>query len=270
MTGRRVLGRGSRRRLDELVRRAYTAEPQPTVHHPRRYALAPRAAIAAGCVLIALSLVLAAHAALRAPAVPPSAGAGLAATPRGTASPSGRDEAGPSDRLPSGSPGPDLPKTPAGQVTVHVTGAVSHPSVQHLPAGSRVADAVAAAGGASPEADTQALNLARVLNDGEQVRVPRLGEPPPPADQQGTGGSQTGNGTGTGGTRDSGGPAGKVNVNTADASTLETLPGIGPALAKRIIAYRSEHGPFATVDDLTDVHGIGPAILEGLRQEATT
>lgn len=248
------------------MRRAYTVEPQPTVHHPRRYALAPRVAIAAGCALITLALALAAHAVLRAPVTAP--GTALAAAPQGTASPGGTDGGGPGGRQAGVSPVPGAQKVPAGEVTVHVTGAVGNPSVQRLPAGSRVADAVAAAGGASPEADTQSLNLARVLNDGEQVRVPKVGESPPAA-PAGAEGSQTGAGPGAG-AAPGGGPAGKVNVNTAEASALETLPGIGPTLAKRIIAYRNEHGPFATVEDLTDVPGIGPAVLEGLRQEATT
>lgn len=264
------------------MRRAYTVEPQPTVHHPRRYALAPRVAIAAGCALITLALALAAHAVLRAPVTAP--GTALAAAPQGTASPGGTDGGGtggtdnvypggtdgggPGGRQAGVSPVPGAQKAPAGEVTVHVTGAVGNPSVQRLPAGSRVADAVAAAGGASPEADTQSLNLARVLNDGEQVRVPKVGESPPAA-PAGAEGSQTGAGPGAG-AAPGGGPAGKVNVNTAEASALETLPGIGPTLAKRIIAYRNEHGPFATVEDLTDVPGIGPAVLEGLRQEATT
>ncbi|SPT52533.1 ComE operon protein 1 [Actinomyces bovis] len=266
MTGRRVKGR--ERRLEELVRRAYTTEPLPTVHHPRRLALAPRAAMAAGCALITLAIVLAVAAVLRSPTPSP-----LTLSPPGATSTLKTGASGPSATKSAAEPAnPTLPAPSgpkAGEVTVHVTGAVSSPGVIRLPTGARVADAVEAAGGATTEADTQALNLARVLTDGEQVRVPKPGESPPP----GAAGNGTGDGGSSGGTSSNGdGGAGsgrRVNVNTADATALEALPGIGPTLAKRIVAYRKEHGPFAAVDDLTDVPGIGPAVLEGLRQEAT-
>ncbi len=144
---------------------------------------------------------------------------------------------------------------------MHVTGAVATPSVVRLPPGSRVADAVQAAGGATSQASTEALNLARVLVDGEQVRVPTQEEAanqpqsgiPPPAGAAGP----------------PGGDRQKVNLNTADAAALEALPGIGPALAGRIISHRSEHGPFATVEDVTDVPGIGPAMLARLKDQVT-
>ena len=135
-------------------------------------------------------------------------------------------------------------------LTVHVAGAVNRPGVYDLPAGSRVADAVEAAGGATDNATTDDINLARALVDGEQVRVPTEGEQ---MDAHG-------------------GPAGagdRININQADASALEDLPGVGPVLAKRIVAYRDEHGPFASVDELDGVTGVGPAILEGLIDAAT-
>lgn len=135
-------------------------------------------------------------------------------------------------------------------LTVHVAGAVNRPGVYDLPAGSRVADAVEAAGGATDNATTEDINLARALVDGEQVRVPTEGEQ---MDAHG-------------------GPAGagdRININQADASALEDLPGVGPVLAKRIVAYRDEHGPFASVDELDGVTGVGPAILEGLIDAAT-
>ena len=153
-------------------------------------------------------------------------------------------------------------------VVVHVTGAVNRPGVVNLPPGSRVTDAINAVGGASAEADTQQLNLARVLSDGEQIRVPRIGEVlPDPAPQPGgdaASGARTAPGKSGGG-----GASGTVNINTASASELEKLPGIGPALAQRIVEYRDSHGPFASVDSLTDVPGIGKAKLEGLREQAT-
>jgi competence protein ComEA len=128
-------------------------------------------------------------------------------------------------------------------VTVHVAGAVSEAGVYDLPTGARVADAIDAAGGTVEGADTDAVNLARVVADGEQIRVPVAGEPS---------------------TSD-----GLININTADAGTLEQLPGVGPVLAQRIVAHREDHGPFASVDGLDDVSGVGPSVLEQIRAAAT-
>ncbi|WP_342664167.1 ComEA family DNA-binding protein [Actinomyces dentalis] len=158
---------------------------------------------------------------------------------------------------------------PAGRIVVHVVGAVVSPGVVVLADGARVADAIAAAGGAASDADTEQLNLARVLDDGEQVRVPHAGEqlaapdpgPSPPGASGGGAAAGSSGGSTPGG--------GVVNINTAGVSELEALPGIGPALAARIVEYRDGHGPFASVDDLTDVPGIGPAKLEALRSQAT-
>ncbi len=128
--------------------------------------------------------------------------------------------------------------------------------MRSLPAGSRVADAVDAAGGATGGADLSAVNLARVLVDGEQVRVPAEGEAPvaPPASPGGgaSGGS-------------SGAPAAPVSLSTADAGTLDGLPGIGPVLAQRIVDWRTAHGRFSSVDELAEVSGIGEKLLEQLR-----
>ena len=142
-------------------------------------------------------------------------------------------------------PGPSstlLPAEPSAQATgmseiyVHVVGAVVEPGVVTVPVGSRVFDAIAAAGGTTPDADPNALNLARDLHTGEQVVVPVRGAAPaiPP----------------TAG-------AGLININTADEHALETLPHVGPALAQRIINYRTEHGGFQSVDELAKVSGIG-------------
>ena len=160
-----------------------------------------------------------------------------------------------------------MPAT-TGSVVVHVTGAVSRPGVVTLPPGSRVTDAINAVGGANAEADTQQLNLARVLTDGEQIRVPRIGEVLPDPAPQPSGAASPGAGTAPG-KSGGGGASGTVNINTASATDLEKLPGIGKALAQRIVEYRDSHGPFATVDSLTDVPGIGKAKLEGLREQAT-
>lgn len=140
---------------------------------------------------------------------------------------------------------------------VHVTGRVGTPGVYELPAGSRLIDAIAAAGGALRNADLAALNLAAPAVDGTQVYVPRIGEVAGPVG--GSGGT-------AGATGDT---SGKVNINTASTAELETLPGIGPALAQRIIDFRTSNGPFDSVDALDAVSGIGPATLENIRDLIT-
>jgi competence protein ComEA len=149
------------------------------------------------------------------------------------------------------------------EVVVHVVGAVAAPGVQRLPTGSRVIDAVEAAGGAAPDADLSRVNLAAVLADGQQVVVLRPGEAPPiaaEADPSGPGASDGAS---------SGGDGALVDINRASAAELEELPGVGPATAEAIIAHRDQNGPFASVDDLLDVRGIGEAKLEQLRDRAT-
>lgn len=156
----------------------------------------------------------------------------------------------------------------SGHVVVHVTGAVTRPGVVTLGENSRVADAIDAAGGASANADTEQLNLARILTDGEQVRVPRVGEVLVDPAAQPTGAGSVGAGT-TSGKPGGGDVSGTVNINTASASELEKLPGIGPALAQRIVEYRDSHGHFVDVNALTEVPGIGKAKLEALRDQVT-
>ena len=135
-------------------------------------------------------------------------------------------------------------------VTGHGAGAVTTPGVMELPGGSRVIDAVEAAGGGLPEADLDRLNLAAPLADGQRIDVQRVGDPPPVADPaSGTGGSApAGDGTTA---------PGLVNVNTATPAELETLPGIGPTLAEAIIDERERRGGFRSVNELRDVRGIG-------------
>ena len=128
-------------------------------------------------------------------------------------------------------------------VVVHVVGAVADPGVVSLPASSRVQDALLLAGGALEEAELAGVNLARIVFDGEQIVVPRKGEPVVSASPEGSG---------------------PISLSRADQATLETLPRIGPATAERIIAWREEHGPFQSVEDLLAISGIGPATLEGL------
>jgi competence protein ComEA len=140
---------------------------------------------------------------------------------------------------------------PGTVVFVHVTGRVRRPGILELPAGSRVADAVGAAGGVTAGADLDRVNLARRLTDGEQVHVPAQGEPivaAPP---------------GPGGTGDP--AAGQpIDLNTATLEQLQSLPGIGEVTAERIIAHR-EQQPFRSVEDLLDVPGIGERKLEDIR-----
>lgn len=163
-----------------------------------------------------------------------------------------------------------------GKVTVHITGAVNDPSVVTLKAGARVQDAVEAAGGLSPGADGEAVNLARVLADGEQIHIPTEGEAPAAGvDGAGADGVGAGGGSGSPGTADSSAAAnsgapgtGKVDLNTADATTLETLPGVGPVTAQAIISHRSQQ-PFASVEDLLLVKGIGPKTFESLKDLVT-
>jgi competence protein ComEA len=145
----------------------------------------------------------------------------------------------------------------ASEVVVYVAGAVATAGVYELPAGSRVVDGVAAAGGATADADLAALNLAAVLVDGERVYVPRVGEPVPVVAAPDGGAAPSV-------------PAGPVDLNRATEAELDALPGIGPATARAIVEHRETHGPFASVDDLDDVRGIGPAKLEALRDQVTT
>lgn len=166
---------------------------------------------------------------------------------------------GPVDDVPGAGAGGDGAASggPGGRsVVVHVVGAVQVPGLVVLHAGARVADAVELAGGPSDDADLAGLNLARPVQDGEQIRVPLPGEVVPE-----TAPPEVGPG-------DSGGvpPAGgRVDVNRASADQLVALPGIGPVLAERIVAHRTTEGPFASVDALTAVSGIGPRVLERLR-----
>lgn len=149
---------------------------------------------------------------------------------------------------PSASPSPAV-------LIVHVAGWVRHEGVYELPEGSRVIDALDAAGGPRRGAELSTLNLASPLTDGQQVLVPKGGAGPESA------------AVGTGVIPEGSTPL--VNINTAGAEELETLPGIGEVLAATIIQYREEHGPFTSVDQLVDVSGIGEVTLEELRDLVT-
>jgi competence protein ComEA len=141
-------------------------------------------------------------------------------------------------------------------VFVDVAGWVRRPGVYEFTTGQRVIDAVDAAGGARPGADLTSLNLAAPLTDGTQILVPKAGAAP-----VGTGTGTSIPGTGTGGTL--------VNINTASATELETLSGVGEVIAAAIVDYRTQNGPFTSVDQLEDVSGIGPATMEEIRDSVT-
>lgn len=174
-----------------------------------------------------------------------SAGPGAAAAGEGGAGEAGAGEGVAAD--PAGS---------AAGVVVHVAGEVGRPGVVEVPSGSRLEDAIEAAGGATGEADLAAVNLARPVVDGEQVYVPSTADERAPASW---GGGTTGAGV------PDGAGSGLVDLNAADVGALDALPGIGPVLAQRILDWRTEHGRFTSVDELGEVAGIGPTVLERLR-----
>ena len=146
------------------------------------------------------------------------------------------------------------PQAAAGSIFVHILGAVANPGLYELSDGERAIDAVAAAGGFAENADQAQLNLARFVSDGEQIIVPAVGQVPPPGISMQPGMP---------------GQSGKVNLNTADAAALETLPRVGPALAARIIAWRESNGRFAAIEELKSVSGIGEKTFDGLRELVT-
>ena len=145
--------------------------------------------------------------------------------------------------------------SPSTTLIVDVTGWVRKPGVFAFEPGDRVIDAVERAGGARDNADLTLLNLAAPLVDGQQILVPKEGAAAPSAVPGPTGVP--------------GATGGLVNINTADEATLETLNGVGPVLAASIIAYRTEQGPFTSIDQLDEVSGIGPATMEDLRSQVT-
>jgi len=159
---------------------------------------------------------------------------------------------------PGGAPG--SPSTAPTALVVHAAGAVHQPGVHRLEPGARVADVVAAAGGATPDADLDRLNLAALVADGERLYVPRLGQPDPPVV---AGSASNPDGASAPGASSTG----PVDINRATEAELDVLPGIGPTTAAAIVEHREANGPFARVDELLEVRGIGPAKLDGLREQ---
>ena len=159
--------------------------------------------------------------------------------------------------VPTSTPTPAITPSPA-PLRVYVTGAVLKPDVYTLPPNSIVKDAIAAAGGATSDADLDRINLAMQLADQAHIYVPCKGEvnPPitPPVARPSPGSS---------------GGGGLVNINAATVEELDTLPGIGPAIAQRIVDYRNDNGPFATIEDLMNVRGIGETTFADLKNRIT-
>src|SRR4051794_25297665 len=150
----------------------------------------------------------------------------------------------------AGAPAADGAAAASTRLVVYVVGAVRRPGLYRLPPGSRVADAVARAGGTTRRADPAALNLAAPIADGEQVLVPAQ-LPRAVAAAQGA--------------PVPGVPTGPIQLSAATVEQLDSLPGIGPVTAQKIVDYRAAHGAFRSVDDLDDIPGIGPARVEQLR-----
>ncbi len=147
----------------------------------------------------------------------------------------------------------------AAGMKIHVVGAVTHPGLYEAGPGSRVADAVALAGGSTPDADLSRINLAAKLADGQQIVVPQKNS------------AAGGVAPGTGGSGGAGGasPSNPVNLNSATAAQLDSLDGIGPKTAQKIIDYREAHGGFRSIDELLEVPGIGQAKLDQIKGELT-
>ncbi|MDQ4213136.1 ComEA family DNA-binding protein [Microbacterium sp. ASV81] len=202
---------------------------------PRRIRLGLGAAVVVA--LVAVSVTVGVGLLVRSPTAPES----VPVSPRATAGRSGIS---------------------AGSLYVHVLGQVARPGLYVLDDGARVAEALAAAGGTLPAADMGAVNLARPLVDGEQILVPAAGETAPGAAAGGASGAG-GGASGAGG--GSGKAGGLIDLNTADLATLDELPRIGPALAQRIIDWRTANGRFTSVDDLLGVPGIGDKMLASIR-----
>jgi competence protein ComEA len=246
-----VLGRsGPRRAADELEDAHGEAVEDEGVDDAAR-GPSPRPAfgrthLVVVCGLLLLGLVLACVAVLRArpvavasPGMTMSPGAAVSGERSGSSSTAGRTT------RPAGNGSPT-----AAWIVVHVLGAVRHPGLVRLPEGSRVQDAIDAAGGLLPSADPAEINLAQPLGDGQQVVIGTKAHPGGEVRQTGAGGGTT--------TPGDGAAVGKIDLNSANASQLDSLPGVGPVTAERIIAWRTEHRRFSRVEELQEVDGIGP------------
>lgn len=222
-----------------------------------RCGLEPRTLAALGAVMVVAAVLAGVHfwsgrpQAVSAPE-PVKEGATAAGVP---GDPRPEDSGAPLQPEPS--PGPPPAVAPGGPIVVDVSGKVRRPGIRRLPPGSRVADALRAAGGVRDGTDVTGLNRARVLTDGEQVVVGAPGGPWPV-------GGAGGGGPGAGATGPVS-PAAPLSLSTATVDQLETLPGVGPVLAQHIVDYRAEHGGYRSVDELREVDGIGDRRFEDLQ-----
>ena len=285
--------------MQDFIRVAYSGDHEQ-VERPYRVAMGAKAALWGGITLITLGLLIAAwqlfiagpepgraqtgaraattraqslgtgvaaasaQASARSPAPASGAGSGGA----GLASSAGSGSAGGPASAGGATSGGDT--AGSGQIVVDVDGAVAHPGLYKLPPGSRVQAALAAAGGLSPQADAHRINRAAKLHDGQKLYVLSQGESAPPLAASSGQGCE-----GQACTSAEGGVAGSdaegqvlVNINTANAAQLTQLPGVGPAIAQKIIDYRTTNGSFTSVDDLTKVPGIGAAKLAQIKSHA--
>jgi competence protein ComEA len=146
-----------------------------------------------------------------------------------------------------------------GPIVVMVDGAVATPGVVELPANARLQDAIEAVGGFSPSADASQLNLASRVHDGERITIPELVRTPsPPMDPSGATPEAP-----------APSPAGLIDLNTASVAELDTLPGIGPVIGQRIVDFREFYGPFESIEQLEEVEGISPAMVDRIRPLVT-
>ena len=282
--------------MQDFIRVAYSGDHEQ-VERPYRVAMGAKAALWGGITLIALGLLIAAWqlfitspepsraqtgaktATTRAQSLGMAKSAAVAASAQASArSPAPASGVGNGGAGLASSAGPASSggatsggdTAGSGQIVVDVDGAVAHPGLYKLPPDSRVQAALAAAGGLSPQADAHRINRAAKLHDGQKLYVLSQGESgPPQAASSGQGCEGQACTSAEGGVAGSD-PEGQglVNINTANAVQLTQLPGVGPAIAQKIIDYRTANGPFTSVDDLTKVPGIGAAKLAQIKSHA--
>lgn len=288
------MGTRQKRAMQDFIRVAYSGDHEQ-VERPYRVAMGAKAALWGGITLIALGLLIAAWqlfiispepnraqtgaktATTRAQSLGTAKSAAVAASAQASArspapGPGGGGAGLASSAGPASSGGATSGGDAAssGQIVVDVDGAVAHPGLYKLPPDSRVQAALAAAGGLSPQADVHRINRAAKLHDGQKLYVLSQGESTPPlaaSSGQGCEGQACTSAEGGVAGSDTEGQ-GLVNINTANATQLTQLPGVGPAIAQKIIDYRTANGPFTSVDDLTKVPGIGAAKLAQIKSHA--
>ena len=290
------MGTRQKRAMQDFIRVAYSGDHEQ-VERPYRVAMGAKAALWGGITLIALGLLIAAWqlfitgpepsraqtgaktATTRAQSLGMAKSAAVAASAQASArSPAPASGVGNGGAGLASSAGPASSggatsggdTAGSGQIVVDVDGAVAHPGLYKLPPDSRVQAALAAAGGLSPQADVHRINRAAKLHDGQKLYVLSQGESTPPlaaSSGQGCEGQACTSAEGGVAGSDTEGQ-GLVNINTANATQLTQLPGVGPAIAQKIIDYRTANGPFTSVDDLTKVPGIGAAKLAQIKSHA--